>query len=138
MTERFSPAYIAFILSDEAKVLQGHLPREGEGVWFIQRWLVEVGPSDWSEPHVLGEDDTSYILDYEDYEDLEYVVLPTLTDLLGMIEEAGWRVGLDDTDVGYSFCSYKVSKSVGPIVFSQEGERLLAAAKLAVRVLEGR
>ena len=141
MTERFSPEYKAFILSDEAKVLQEELrfergarviitstePINELGI-LIER---EFGGDQWRIfiPRVgrIAWWVTSSLLRF-----------PSLTDLLGMIEERveGWSMSHSkDYPKGFA---YQYSTEYGVIEINGSDNLLLAAAKLAVRVLEGK
>lgn len=161
MTERFSPEYIAFILSDEAKVLQRQwepsigdifIIRDGDGARFLvvdsyepkhphKRWAIESVYLS-----VYGPDDGDLLVHKERVSSAT-VWLPTLTDSLDMIEEAGWRISrgsqyLVQEKMWYWLRAGRIGHAtieIGPnTVESGERSWILAAAKLAVRVLEGK
>ena len=131
MTERFSPEYKAFILSDDASVLQkGHEWNLGD--WFVHRETESIGLL------AIKPDDKILFVKKE-----AISWLPTLTDLLDMIEEAGWHwerhgpallaarcLGYHEDTDEYEYETIRED--------IQGEDTILAAAKLAVRVLEGK
>lgn len=135
---RFSPEYIKFIFSDEASVLQEQWkPRLGDWVlWGQHLGLVTFVPSGTFVP-VTG---TKYLrvkfpnqrATSKKSEDLSW--LPTLSDLLDMIEEAGWD-WMRSVSGEWSAWDDRTNIPKLHNVY-ERGDRLLAAAKLAVRVLE--
>ena len=133
MTNQFTPEYIQYILSDEAKGLQELLSRSGEGVWFIECCQDDLVSGEWSKPHVLDEDNPTYILHYEDYEDMEFVIVPTLFDLISIIEGAGWRWQRDMDGKWLIVKGAEYHRADG----WKDGD-MLAAAKLAERAVEGK
>ena len=138
MTERFSPEYIKFILSDEAKVLQeGHEIAVGEYRVLTAHfkddrpWIVTSGSGiGLTVQGVCADGSTLGCL----YAQERSRWLPTLTDLLGMIK------GKTSDDIGIHYDPpldewYAIK---GGDIIAVEKDKELAAAKLAVRVLEGK
>jgi hypothetical protein len=115
MTDQFSPEYIAYILSDEAKGLQR--------LWNVQPGDWYVRPTE-SVPELV----TGMILSWDF---TACIWLPTLWQLLQIIERAGWGWIRDKQGrwTGYrpKHVAIRVSGS----------EDMLAAAKLAVRAIGG-
>ena len=154
--EQFTQEYIAYILKDEAKGLQTLVPREGAGVWFMQRsrGVLSKRWGPWLKPDVLPSDEADYILGYEDYEDEEFMVLPTLFQLIAVIEGAGYvwerkvlssTIGSETTPSGglmlvpkrWGWCAFRIDEVRLPLrVEEEDGQTLLAAAQLAVRAVE--
>lgn len=144
MTDRFSPEYIKFILSDEASVLQERW-KVNIGNWFCTSdgaslWLVTAvfregieafntsRSFSWPyQPDEFGKDELA-----------EVQWLPSLTDLLDMIEEAGywWSTSLDydGDDRWYTISAGSIE--AGGYIENDHEDRMAAAATLAVRVLE--
>ena len=144
MTERFSPEYIAFILSDEAKVLQGQWKEPVIGDWAlvfpkstlggVTGLVVRMGVGQWRHTTLRFGDGCEGDFNHR----VQLCWLPTLTDSLDMIEEAGywWSTGLDyDGDDKWYTISAGSIEDEGYIE-NDHKDRMLAAAKLAVRVLE--
>ena len=142
MTERFSPEYKAFILSDEAKVLQGQWKKRG----------VQIG--DWVDARGFGQDAVGVIYASGGLSDDHWAVglpelstgrpdihihwlrwLPTLTDSLDMIEEAGWEWARSP-GIWHAWKPTPVQGTAETWVSVNDTEDILAAAKLAVRVLK--
>ena len=140
MTEQqFTPEYIAFILSDEAKALQALWEPE-EGDWFVATApYVEVEGDDWPEIDIeVGE--INSIHSAWRMEGGEYKTagawLPTLRQLVALVER---------TDKTLFFNRVVNAEGKEPIwqvgfhggweIFDKD--LLLAAAQLAVRAIQG-
>ena len=156
MTERFSPEYIAFILSDEAKGLQKQWEPAvcdwclagntvaAEGLGYVARWQVadDNGSHRTTWVVVVTPDSGIGYIGGGSQELIRqgFVWLPTLTDSLDMIEEAGfwWSTGLDydydGDDRWYNISAGSIE--AGGRMENDDEDRMLVAAKLAVRVLE--
>ena len=138
MTEQFSQEYIAYILSDEAKVLQKlWVPAAGDWILLTHRGEQEVNclgtmddRKDWAE----------WAREALKYRDMTW--LPTLFQLIGVIEGRWPRVEMGSyllDGVRHHWMrglEMPPKTSVGrPIV--RETDIMLAAAQLAVRAVEG-
>lgn len=122
MTDRFSNDYIKFILSDE--VLQrGHV--WGNGDWFVHRETKQIG--------LLAMDPDDEIMFVKE-EAIDW--LPTLSDLLGMIEGAGCKYRLGSSGGGGYIAVAVKDEPKTPIYSARAEDEQLAAAKLAVRAVE--
>jgi len=136
MTDQFSEAYLEYLKTDRARVLQKVLPRQGEGVWFTERSqnLSQTKWMEWSEPSVLSQDEPDYILDYEDYEDMEFLIVPTFRQLIGIIKGAGYDWA---KDVNGAWTGFDDRDSPPKTIRSYSAtDDMLAAAHLAVKALE--
>ena len=144
MTElQFTPGYIAYILSDEAKVLQaGHELKcwdffVWDGVIYV---VTGVGCDGIYAAKADGRGKASWLNVEEDLSGRE-LWLPTLFQLIGVIEGAGWwwriRVALRG-DKKYEMAAAKPGVSGFRVRHTIESDLLLAAAQLAVRAVEGK
>ena len=141
MTERFSPEYIAFILSDEASVLQQQWKKRGvrKGDWAwdagTETGKVRLVTSIDTHTHSGSLD---FVLDgVAKRWTAEVDWLPTLTDLLGMIEEADWEWSRNP-EAWHAWKPTPVRGTAEKWASIKDTEDILAAATLAVRVLEGK
>ena len=136
MTEQFSQEYIAFMQSDEAKALQA--------LWEPKQWDVVWDEETESIGTLLSVSGPIVFVNFRDTDggwlrnvNKEVVWLPMLFQLLGVIEGAGVHLQIiaprrdypgDDTWV-------VAGDRVGQSSFDKD--LMLAAAKLAVKVVEG-
>jgi hypothetical protein len=125
MTDQFSPEYIEFVR--KAKCLQDEWrPKAGDTV-LAQPWEI-TGLEWWSAPaQQVGELE----------EDGELFWLPTLWDLLQIIEGAGCTWERDEEEWTLWGPGDNTYASAAEWLDENDNDDMLAAAKLAVRALEG-
>jgi len=154
----FRPEYIKFILSDEAKVLQKlwkprvrdvFTMRDGDGALgmvvcasepfgTVKLWRIDWF---WLSPDWGLEWDDSAISETVGGKNDAKVWLPTLWQLVKMIEGTGYRVGFStdyESATRLEYLYWLSAQCAGlPYVDAKSTDLMLAAAKLAVRAVEG-
>lgn len=124
MTDQFSQEYISFILSDEAKALQ-EKPERGQWVWCRHLGVVTLVTG-------VGCDGSQTTEGY--LYDAETTLLPTLHDLLRVIEGVGWKWSRKPSRWD-AWIPTVVPLTAKEWAMIENTEDMLAAAKLAVRAL---
>ena len=143
MDEQFSQAYKDFMRSDEAQVLQKHLdihfgtailaPVMGHDV-IVFVTEVEHDPSAACDFYAIFEGSgTPNAFLREDV-----TVLPSLRDLLRIIEGAGYRVAFSTVYEGAKRVYWLSAKRAESYIDEIESDLMLAAAKLAARAVGGK
>ena len=152
MTE-FTPEYRAFIFSDEAQCLQKHIDIQLGTVVYSEHIDRMAAVSEVLEdPDNTNADFYATFEKYSQQSGLrrdEVIVLPTLRQLLGVIEGAGWRweaeMLTERRGPGGRYTEYRIGAeheedkdSLLCLDNWEEGDLMLAAAKLAARAVEGK
>jgi len=136
MDEQFTPEYVKFILSNEAKVFQEKKLRDwpgaGSWVWLNGKARLVRGLDKQRARILIGA--AWYAI-----EDIKW--LPSLRDLLRIIEGAEWRWKVQRSK-RRDLVRYVVSASRGDFADFEfieeiESDTMLAAAKVAARAVEG-
>jgi len=146
MTEQmFSQEYIAYILSDEAKALQGQRPALsfGDRVWILGDASVGIVKQVWTSSSRSIR--ASYDVMAPDlggptiFEGLreDFAWLPTLFQLIGVIEGAGWEWSRNP-GIWQAWKPTAVHGTASEWTTIRDTEDMLAAAQLAVRSMEGK
>ena len=145
MDEQFTPEYVKFILSNEAQCLQKHIDIQLGTVVYSEHIDRMAAVSEVLEdPDNTNADFYATFEKYSQQSGLrrdEVIVLPSLRDLLRIIEGAEWRWKVQRSK-RRDLVRYVVSASRGDFADFEfieeiESDTMLAAAKVAARAVEG-
>ena len=154
MDEQFSQAYKDFMRSDEAKGLQAlWVPGVGDFIWcgeqgFYGLWIIVPRSEDNSPFGLAGLDHSGFFGVFSDLDELRPFVrgigvwLPSLSQLLGIIEGAGWdwKAERYHTRVSSQARYWVYAQNHALELYEDEicTDVMLAAAKVAARAVEGK